>query len=197
MRAKPPGAITPALKLRGGLTVGDASPADIAKFALYLKAAAGAYIMLSPKVCSPTFPRLYHASPAMSCLHQGRARVCRLGAVAPHGHASSSEARCAIRRMRHLWLLSSQAATDTFGSLGPKTEMNELLLENGGSSALAAAIIGLKLLDGAAAPEAVVWGLAAPLFVSTKVISPSVSVTRSPYTAGAGLSESLPRPPPC
>ena len=50
MRAKPPGAITPALKLRGGLTVGDASPADIAKIALYLKAAAGAYVMLSPQV---------------------------------------------------------------------------------------------------------------------------------------------------
>ena len=73
MRAKPPGAITPALKLRGGLTVGDASPADIAKYALYLKAAAGAYIMLSPKVRSPRLPRLDHASPAISYLHQGRA----------------------------------------------------------------------------------------------------------------------------
>ena len=93
--------------------------------------------------------------------------------------------------MRHLRLLPPQAATDTFGSLGPKTSLNELLLENGGATALAAAIIGLKLLDGAAAPEAVVWGLAAPIFVSTKVISRSVSVTRSPYIPRAQVSVGL------
>ena len=56
----------------------------------------------------------------------------------------------------------------------PKTEMNDFILEGGGAAALAAAIIGLKLLDGAAATEAVVWGLAPALFVSIKVISLSV-----------------------
>ena len=75
----------------------------------------------------------------------------------------------------------------------PKTEMNDFILEGGGAAALAAAIIGLKLLDGAAATEAVALGLAPALFVSIKVISPSVCQRLATPTAGRGLSMSRPR----
>ena len=107
LRAKPPAAIAPALKLRGGLA--DIDAAQVSKIALYLKAAAGAYLTLSPK-----------------------------------------------------------AATETSGALAPKTEMNEFMLENAGTAALAAAVICLKLLNGDAATEAVVWGLVPAVFMSVK-----------------------------